>query len=166
MRRFMRHGRTQDACYMPWIRSGGRCCVTTAGNRRTDRRFWSDMSLSRNMLALVALLAFPFLARPQDNTDHYQGRRVFSEIGRGVRGIHRGPQNQYYVLVAPSRVVLVFDSAGKRIGQVPTKPEGAAAIVYGTGLDVDQNENVRFVQSRNVRFHGWPRGLWKRSGSP
>ena len=29
-----------------------------------------------------------------------------------------------------------------------------------------QNENVRFVQSRNVRFHGWPRGLWKRSGSP
>jgi len=29
-----------------------------------------------------------------------------------------------------------------------------------------QNENVLFVQSRNVRFHGWPRGLWKRSGSP
>src|SRR5450755_4266696 len=29
-----------------------------------------------------------------------------------------------------------------------------------------QNENVRFVQSRNVRFHGWPRGPWKRSGLP
>jgi hypothetical protein len=29
-----------------------------------------------------------------------------------------------------------------------------------------QNENVRFVQSRNVRFHGLPRGQWKRSGSP
>jgi hypothetical protein len=28
-----------------------------------------------------------------------------------------------------------------------------------------QNENVRFVQSRNVRFHGWPRGPWNRSGS-
>ena len=28
-----------------------------------------------------------------------------------------------------------------------------------------QSENVRFVQSRNVRFHGWPRGLWKRSES-
>jgi hypothetical protein len=28
-----------------------------------------------------------------------------------------------------------------------------------------QNENVRFVQSRNVRFHGWPRALWKRSES-
>src|SRR5690349_18533350 len=26
-----------------------------------------------------------------------------------------------------------------------------------------QNENVRFVQSRNVRFHGWPRAPWKRS---
>ena len=29
-----------------------------------------------------------------------------------------------------------------------------------------QNENVLFVQSRNVRFHGWPRALWKRSESP
>ena len=29
-----------------------------------------------------------------------------------------------------------------------------------------QNENVRFVQSRNVRFHGWLGALWKRSESP
>ncbi len=28
-----------------------------------------------------------------------------------------------------------------------------------------QNENVRFVQSRNVRFHGCPRAPWKRSES-
>jgi hypothetical protein len=28
-----------------------------------------------------------------------------------------------------------------------------------------QSENVRFVQSRNVRFHGWPRAPWKRSAS-
>jgi hypothetical protein len=27
-----------------------------------------------------------------------------------------------------------------------------------------QSENVRFVQSRNVRFHRRPRGRWKRSG--
>src|SRR5467141_3461602 len=26
-----------------------------------------------------------------------------------------------------------------------------------------QSENVRFAQSRNVRFHGWPRAAWKRS---
>ena len=29
-----------------------------------------------------------------------------------------------------------------------------------------QNENVRFEQSRNVRFHRWPRALWKRSELP
>src|SRR6266566_5325055 len=29
-----------------------------------------------------------------------------------------------------------------------------------------QNENVRFEQSRNVRFHRWPRAPWKRSESP
>ena len=97
------------------------------------------MSPFRKMLALAALLVFPFSARAQENTDHYEGRRVFSEIGRGVRAIRRGPQGQYYILVAPSRVVLIYDSAGKRIGQVPTKLEGAAAIVYGTGLDVDQS---------------------------
>jgi hypothetical protein len=28
------------------------------------------------------------------------------------------------------------------------------------------NENVRFEQSRNVRFHRWPRPLWKRSELP
>jgi hypothetical protein len=28
-----------------------------------------------------------------------------------------------------------------------------------------QNENVRFVQSRNVRFHGGPRAPWRRSES-
>src|ERR1700676_4211792 len=29
----------------------------------------------------------------------------------------------------------------------------------------EQNENVRFVQSRNVRFHGCQRAPWKRSES-
>ncbi len=29
-----------------------------------------------------------------------------------------------------------------------------------------QNENVRFVQSRNVRFHGAAEAPWKRSESP
>src|SRR2546429_9527773 len=29
-----------------------------------------------------------------------------------------------------------------------------------------QNENVRFVQSRNVRFNGWPRSPWKGSARP
>jgi hypothetical protein len=29
-----------------------------------------------------------------------------------------------------------------------------------------QNDNVRFEQSRNVRFHRWLRALWKRSELP
>ena len=29
-----------------------------------------------------------------------------------------------------------------------------------------QSENVRFVQSRNVRFHGWLGATWKRSALP
>ena len=97
------------------------------------------MSPFRKIVALAALLVFPFFAGAQGNTDHYEGRRVFTEVGRGVRAIRRGPQGQYYILVAPGRVVLIYDSAGKRIGQVPTKLEGAADIIYGTALDVDQS---------------------------
>jgi hypothetical protein len=41
--------------------------------------------------------------------------------------------------------------------QLVLKPE--------VGLSL-QNENVRFEQSRNVRFHRWPGALWKRSESP
>jgi hypothetical protein len=104
--------------------------VTTTRDRRRARR---------KLLAFAALLVFPFFARAQGNTDHNEGRRVFSNIGGGVRAIRRGPQGQYYILVAPSRVVLVFDSTGKQIGQVPAKIEGAAAIVYGVALDVDQS---------------------------
>ena len=45
----------------------------SAGNRHIDDRFWSDMSLSRNMLALVALLAFPFLGqRAYEAAEYWQ----------------------------------------------------------------------------------------------
>jgi len=39
------------------------------------------------------------------------------------------------------------------------------ALTRGAELLSLQSENVRFVQSRNVRFHGWPRTPWKRSES-
>jgi len=97
------------------------------------------MSPFRKMVALVALLVFPFFVGAQGNTDHYEGRRVFSEIGRGVRAIRRGPQGQYYILVAPSRVVLIYDSAGERIGQVPTKlpRPGNLWVTGGLSAEVD-----------------------------
>ena len=38
-------------------------------------------------------------------------------------------------------------------------------VVKSTVRTVAAKENVLFVQSRNVRFHGWPRTPWKRSES-
>src|SRR6266446_3386793 len=47
----------------------------------------------------------------------------------------------------------------------------SGSILWDIGVDCQgnrkqvslQSENVRFAQSRNVRFHGWPRAAWKRS---
>ncbi len=41
------------------------------------------------------------------------------------------------VLSAPGVAVQVFDATGKRLGQVPAQPVGAAAIVFGEAMDMD-----------------------------
>ncbi len=95
------------------------------------------------------LLVFPWSAQGQGNTDSSEGQRVFPDIGPGVRAIRRGPQGQYYILVAPGRAVLIFDSAGKKLGQVPANPQGTAAITYGIALDVDQSGRL-YVADRGA----------------
>jgi hypothetical protein len=66
----------------------------------------------------------------------------------------------------PVRGVLVQAMPGTELSRVRTEfrlrlPEP----INKSPFESPQNENVRFVQSRNVRFHGWPRALWKRSES-
>ena len=88
------------------------------------------------------LLAF-FLARapaaraqaaPAPSVAH---PRIFPEVGPGFRAIRRDSAGRYYVLVAPGSAVLVFDSAGKQLGRVPSQASGASAIVFGAALDMD-----------------------------
>src|SRR6266851_3393341 len=48
--------------------------------------------------------------------------------------------------------------------QAGTEKYTSAAILASDSKAMSpQNENVRFVQSRSVRFHGWPEVPWKRS---
>ena len=100
------------------------------------------MNQFSKILAFAMLLALPLGVRAQGETDAQTGRRIFAEIGSGFQAIRRGPQRQYYVLVTPGRAVLVFDSTGMKLGQVPAKPDGPGAIVFGTGLDVDQSGHL------------------------
>jgi hypothetical protein len=109
-------------------------------------RAWPTNSVLRfgaRVLAtlLVLLAAGAAIARAQSDvpilTELLAVRRVLPDVGPGLRGVCRGPGGNYYVLSAPGAAVLIYDASGKRIGQVPENPVGAAAIVYGESLSVD-----------------------------
>ena len=64
-----------------------------------------------------------------------------------------------YPAVKKLPFVMGFEAAGIVV------EAGSEAKNIRVGVSL-QNENVRFEQSRNVRFHRWPRAPWKRSESP
>ena len=75
--------------------------------------------------------------------------RAFPGVGPGVRAIRRSVSGNYYILTAPGAVVAIYSPEGKKIGQVPTDPTGAAAIVYGEDLDLDSTGHV-YVADRGA----------------
>ncbi len=100
-------------------------------------------------LTAVLVLFCSLPARAQEpyqyESDLVAKRRVFRDVGAGFREIHRGPDGNYYVLTAPAPAVLIYDSTGKQIGQVPSLSGAAAkgaAIVYGESFDVDHAGRV------------------------
>ena len=97
--------------------------------------------------ALVAILPLSACAQEQFQfeSDLMAKRRVFDSVGAGFRAIRRGPNGNYYVLTAPAPAVLIFDPAGKRMGQIPSESAAAAkgaALVYGESFDVDREGRV------------------------
>jgi hypothetical protein len=91
-----------------------------------------------SQLSLFVLLAIvPARMRAQVQPGLGPARRVFPDVASGARTVRLGPDGHYYVLVAPGAAVLVFDSAGKKLGQVPAQAVGASAIVFGAALDID-----------------------------
>jgi len=63
--------------------------------------------------------------------------RVFPEIGPGVEAVKRDAEGKYYVVAAPARSVAIFDTDGKRLGQVPNEASGGATIVFAEDIDID-----------------------------
>lgn len=96
-----------------------------------------------SQLSLFVLLAvLPARVRAQAQPGLGPVRRVFPDIASGARAVRLGPDGHYYVLVSPGAAVLVFDSAGKKLGQVPAQAVGASAIVFGAALDVDASGRI------------------------
>ena len=104
-------------------------------------RIWS--------LATLAALAAGIFSLPARGQEEYQFEhdlvakgRLYDQVGAGFREIHRGPGGNYYILIAPSPAVQIYDPSGKRTGQVPSEAEAAAkgaALTYGQSFDVDRD---------------------------
>jgi hypothetical protein len=89
------------------------------------------------LLLLLVAVGIPSIALAQDEPNLDARQRLFPEVGAGLRAIRRGPESRYYVLLAQTKAVLVFDADGAKLPQVPTRATGPDAIVSGAALDVD-----------------------------
>jgi hypothetical protein len=91
-----------------------------------------------------------------ENQELTAGRRVFTEVGPGLRAIREGPDGRVYLLVSPQPGVLVYQANFKPLMQigaalssfsgVKTRP---AAIVFGEDCDVDADGNI-YVADRGA----------------
>ena len=94
-----------------------------------------SLSLASVLVTALAVLA-PAASRAQDQfqfeNDLLAKRRVFESVGPGFRAVRQGPDGNYYVLTAPAAAVQIYDSAGKRVGQIPseTAAKGTAPVSY------------------------------------
>lgn len=114
------------------------------------------------------------LIRAQEDPTLDAARRRFPNVGAGFRAIRRGSDGTYYVLASPNPsdpaapskratpskrsqpsahstpVVLVFDSQGRKLRQVPAQPR-TGELVSPSSLDLDASGRVYIAdQSANT----------------
>src|SRR5260370_6019895 len=149
------------------------------------------------LAALAPVFVCGTLLRAQEDPTLDAKRRVFPDVGDGFRAIRRGPDGSYYVLVAASHAttskpsngsktvsprapaVLVFDSKGTKLRQIPAQPRrgeivsprapdldpsGRAYIADQTGHPANVSTAsgtlfARFVRRRPTHIHAPPRDL-------
>ncbi|HXN17401.1 MAG TPA: hypothetical protein VN875_03645 [Candidatus Binatus sp.] len=102
-------------------------------------KFWKPSFL----FLLIAGFASPPPANAQGFVNAIPARaRVFPEISSGVTAMKRDTAGHYYVLANPPSVIWIFDSEGKRIGQIPHAGAESAKIQYAADFDLDSDGRV------------------------
>jgi hypothetical protein len=71
--------------------------------------------------------------------------RVFPEIGPGLVALKRDADGIYYAIAAPAHSVTVFDSNGKRRGEIPGDSSQGGTIVSAEDLDLDSSGRLLVV---------------------
>ena len=92
---------------------------------------------------LIAGFTAPHPAKAQGFVNAIPARaRVFPEISSGVTAMKRDTARHYYVLANPPNVIWIFDSDGKRMGQIPHAGSETAKIQYAADFDIDSDGRV------------------------
>ena len=97
------------------------------------------------MLALFLPLSGYAQEQYQYESDLVAKKRILPDVGAGFRQIRIGPNQNFYVLTAPASALVIYDPAGKRIGQIPDASAASAknaAIVYGESFDIDRDGRI------------------------
>jgi hypothetical protein len=90
-------------------------------------------------------------AQSEVDDDLMASRRLFGQIGPGLRALRRSANGNYYVLASPSLGLTIFDAKGHRLAFIAAPstaelPNKAAAvrspIAFGEDCDVDAQGNV------------------------
>jgi len=75
--------------------------------------------------------------------------RVFPAVGPGVEALKRDSTGRYYILAEPATSILVYNAAGKLLGQIPNANSRGAAIRYAVSIDLDPQDRL-FVADRGA----------------
>jgi len=100
------------------------------------------------LFIVAALCAAGGAAQNEVEDDLMASRRLFGEIGPGLRALRHAANGNYYILASPSLGIAIFDAKGHRLkifGAPPEEPgpnKSRALIAFGEDCDVDAQGNV------------------------
>lgn len=101
------------------------------------------------MTILALALGIPAMRGEADN-ELAAKRRLFPEVGAGMRAIKRDSAGHYYILAGQHRTITTYNGEAQRVGEIgaAATPKNAA-IGYGEDLDVDSGGRV-YVADRGA----------------
>jgi hypothetical protein len=108
---------------------------------------------------LLCLVGVVFAAAAQEVDDQLTAdKRLFKDVGPGLRSLRRGADGKYYILATPNTGLAIFDANGKQLSVIGAPPPelvtnkaGRSAIAFGEDCDVDSKGNI-YVADRGYNL--------------
>jgi hypothetical protein len=94
--------------------------------------------LAGGVLALFLVALLSASGQGMQSVIHSRSR-LFPSLGPGIAGLKRDAAGHYYILADPASTILIFDSSGRRLGQIPNANSGGTTIRYAVSIDLDPN---------------------------